>query len=74
MQAQALRELDFSHSFPFFQYVALKVFVPLAPGGCGYMLDTYCLASSMDICSKEHPFVSGINTITKARDARLIIV
>lgn len=37
-------------------------------------LCTYSLANSMDICSNEHPFVSGINKITKARDARLITV
>lgn len=34
---------------------------------------TYAFASSIDICSKEHPFVSGINTTTNTRAARLII-
>lgn len=36
--------------------------------------NTYAFASSTDICSKEHPFVSGINTTTKTRHARLMIV
>lgn len=74
MQAQALRKFEKSHIVSFFFFNILKGFVPLALGGCSHILDTYCLASSMDICSKEHPFVSGINMITKASDARLIIV
>jgi hypothetical protein len=36
--------------------------------------NTYAFASSTDICSKEHPLVSGINRTTKASDARLMIV
>lgn len=73
MQAQALREWEKSHIVSFF-FSMLKGFAPLALGGCSHILGTYRLASSTDICSKEHPFVSGINMITKASDARLIIV
>lgn len=36
--------------------------------------NTYAFDSSIDICSKEHPFVSGINRTTKARDVRLMTV
>ena len=79
VQAQALTESDFSRKkqcrflfFSMWHWKALSLWHlgDVVTGSLG----TYCLASSMDICSKEHPFVSGINTITKARDARLIIV